>query len=106
MLSRAANVFDETGRPVVLDGTFRRRELRDEARRLADSVGSPFRLVFVHADEAVVERRIADRDGVSDADFEIHRELKERFDPIEVPHLWVDNSDSLAETRRQVDGAF
>lgn len=106
VLARTANVLDETGRSVVLDGTFRRRDHRDDARRVAESVGCPFRLVHVRADESVVERRIADREGVSDADFEVHRELKERFDPVEDPDLRVDNSGSAAETRRQVDEAF
>lgn len=94
------------GRPVVLDATFKTRARRRDARDVADSVGVDFRLVYVDCDSDVVERRIASREGVSDADFEIHLEFKDRFDPIEMDHERIDNSGSEAETVRQVDTAF
>lgn len=94
------------GRPVVLDATFKGRARREEAKELADAVGSRFRLVYVDCAEHVVEQRIADRDGVSDADFEIHRQFRERFEPVEMEHLVVDNAGSESETRRQVEEAF
>ena len=39
-----------------------------------------------------------DRDGVSDADLEVHRQFRGRFDPAEMDHVVVDNSGSEAET--------
>jgi len=92
--------------PVVLDGTFKRRDRRADARDLAASVGSRFRLVRVDCDEAVVEERIAEREGVSDADIEIHRRFRDRFEPVEIDHLVVDNSGPQAATRRRVEEAF
>jgi len=94
------------GRRVALDATFTRRGRRRAVRDLAERVGCGFRVVRVDCEASVVERRIADRDGVSDADFAVHRELREQFQPLEMDHVTVDNSGSEAETREQVDAAF
>lgn len=96
----------EAATSVVLDATFKTRRRRADARALADRVDRPFRLVHVDCAESVVERRIAEREGVSDADFQVHREFRELFDPVRRADLTVDNSGSLAETRRQVNEAF
>ena len=105
LLTRAADWLAD-GSPVVLDATFKTRGRRREAREVAEGLGCEFRLVHVDCEADVVERRIAERDGVSDADFEIHRQFREAFEPVELDHLAVDNSGSEAETRRQIDAAF
>lgn len=97
----------ETGAHVVLDGTFREASLRERAASVAEAVGVEYRIVRVTCDEAVVEERIAGRvDDESDADFEIHKQIKAEFEPIAAEHLVVDNSGSLAETLATVDEAF
>ena len=105
LLSRARNRLLE-GEPVVLDGTFKQRDRRAEASELAAALGVRFRLLRVECEESVVERRIVERDGVSDADLEVHRQFRERFEPVEMDHVVVDNSGSEAETRRQVAEAL
>ena len=105
LLARAADRLD-AGESVVLDATFKTRARRTEVRDLAERLDAECRLVHVVCEESVVERRIADREGVSDADFEVHREFRERFEPLETDHVAVDNSGSEAETRRQVEAAF
>lgn len=105
LLVRAADRLAD-GRSVVLDATFKTRDRRLEAREVAEGLGCEFRLVHVDCEERVVERRIEARDGVSDADFEVHRQFREAFEPVELDHVAVDNSGSEAETRRQVDAAF
>lgn len=97
----------EAGRDVVLDGTYRRRAYRDRARDLADDLGADFRLVAVECDEDVVERRLGQReDDASEADFEVYREYRDSFEPLDGDHATVDNSGDLAATRRQVQRLF
>ena len=105
LLARARERLAD-GRAVVLDGTFRRRERRIEADDLAAAVGAGLRLVRVRCSEAVVEKRIADREGVSDADLAVYRRLRDRFEPVEMDHLVVDNSGTEAATRRRVAEVF
>lgn len=105
LLARAADHI-AAGASVVLDATFKTRARREEVRDLAERLGAEFRLVHVVCEEAVVERRIAGREGVSDADFAVHRRFRERFDPVEMDHVRVDNSGTEAEARRQVKAAF
>lgn len=97
----------EDGEHVVLDGTFRRATLRERAAAVADEVGVEFRVVRVTCAEAVVRERITARaDDPSDADFEIHKQIKAEFEPIEGACLLVDNSGSLEATLDTVDEAF
>lgn len=105
LLARAADRL-AAGESVVLDATFKTRARREEVRDLAERFDAEFRLVHVVCEESVVRRRIAGREGVSDADFEVHRRFRERFAPVEMDHVAVDNSGTEAETRRQVEAAF
>ncbi|ELZ49221.1 kinase [Halorubrum coriense DSM 10284] len=94
------------GEAVVLDATFADARFRTDAREAAAAAAAEFDLVEVACDEAVVERRIERRDGISDADFEIHLHFKELFDDVETDRVLVDNSGTEAETFAQVDAAF
>ncbi|MEZ3115352.1 AAA family ATPase [Halobaculum sp. MBLA0147] len=89
---------------VVLDGTFRTRDTRRRAAGVAETTDTPARLVRVACEEPVVRRRLADReDDASDADFAVHRSIREQFEPLELAHARIDNSGTAAATRRQVE---
>ena len=105
-LIRRARDRVASGSSVVLDATFADARFRDDVREVGDRVADEFDLLEVECDETVVERRIERRDGISDADFEIHLHFKELFDRIESEHVVVDNSGTEAETFAQVDAAF
>lgn len=106
LLDRAAAAL-RAGDPVVLDGTFKERELRGDARRTAERVGVPFDLVKVECAEDVIRDRIRARSGdESDADFAIHQQFREQFESVAGPHALVDNSGTLDETLRQVNDVF
>jgi predicted kinase len=94
------------GRAVVLDATFADARFRADVRAVGERVAGSFDLVEVECDEGVVERRIERRDGISDADFDVHLHFKDVFDRIETDHVVVDNSGDEAETLAQVDAAF
>ena len=105
LLARAREDVD-AGDAVVLDATFADARFRADARETAAEAAAEFDLVEVACDEGVVERRIERRDGISDADFDIHLRFKELFDDVATDHVIVDNSGTEAETFAQVDAAF
>jgi len=105
-LCERAGTHLEGGESVVLDATFADGADRERARDLASEYGVAFRLVEVVCDQSVVERRIAARDGVSDADVSVYHEIKEQFDPIDGEHPVIDNSGSKTETCEQIDRLF
>lgn len=106
LLSRAADALRD-GDPVVVDGTFKERELRGDARRTAEDVGVPLTLVKVECEADVVRERIRARSGdESDADFAIHQQFREQFEAIAGEHAVVDNSGTLEETLGQVNDVF
>lgn len=103
LFARARDRIDRDG-GCVLDATFGSVERRARALRVADGSGVDCVLVKVECDLPVVRERIERReDDASDADFAVHLEHREAFDPIDRDHVTVDNSGSVAETRRQVD---
>lgn len=92
------------GEFVVLDGTFRRAAQRERALAEARSVGAAFSLVRVTCPPGVVAERLAARtDDASDADFAVHRELRDRFESVTLPHETVRNTGPLDRTLREVD---
>jgi predicted kinase len=97
----------QNGRTAVLDATFRTSDLRERAKALADYLAVEFELLHVACDESVVEERIAGRESdASDADFAVHLQLRDEFEPVDLDHEVIDNSDGLDRTRRQVDRLF
>jgi hypothetical protein len=95
------------GESVVLDATFRQRARRERVAAVADEHDAAFRFVHVECADGVVRERIAAReDDASDADVRVYERLKGEFEPVVRDHVRVDNSGSLAETRRQVERAF
>jgi predicted kinase len=60
-LLRNARAVVESGRPVVLDASFRSRHHRQQARELARSLGVPFRFVECRTDREVCRARLTAR---------------------------------------------
>jgi predicted kinase len=106
LFQRARRSLDG-GTDVVLDATFRARSDRRQAAAVAAAAGASCTVVEVECETAVDRERIDRRtDDASDADFEIYLQLRDEFDPIEGEHATVDNSGSLAATRRAVRRLF
>jgi predicted kinase len=61
-LFRRARAILESGKPVVLDGTFRSRSLRAAARKLAADHRVPFRFVECRAGAATCRDRLTERE--------------------------------------------
>lgn len=94
----------ESGSTAVLDATFRSKRFRDWAAATARDAGVDTQFVRVTCDVDIVRDRIENRtDTVSDATFDQHLKLRRKFEPIERDHVVIDNSGSIAETKRQID---
>ena len=105
LLSRAEERLDR-GESVVLDATFADAQFRTAAVELGADAAAEHTLVCVECDRVVAERRIRERDGISDADVDVYRQFADAFDPVEMEALVVDNSGDERETAAQVDAHF
>jgi len=95
------------GESVVLDGTFRTVTLRDRAVATARECGARARVFRVVCAEDTVRERLATREAdASDADFEIHRQIRREFEAVDCDHHRIDNSGTTSETREQVATAL
>ncbi len=112
---RAAAVL-RSGRPVVLDASFRSRRHRTAARKLAEDHGVSFYFVECRAALGVLKERLecrAREAGVSDGRLEILDDFVSRWQPVEElaegEHLLLDTAQPLAasiETLRGQLGAW
>lgn len=111
---RRAGVVLASGRPVVLDASFRSPAMRGAARKLASTYGVPFRFVECRADVEACRARLvvrANHAGVSDGRIAIFDEFCAKFEPPrelpECERIAVDTSraidDSIATLRTRLD---
>lgn len=110
---RRAEVVLASGRPVILDASFRSVAMRASARELAERHGVPFRLVECRAPDEVCLARLAERErgpSVSDGRGDIFHVFKESFVPItELPpdqHVVVETHHPLERTKALLDEAL
>ena len=84
-LFRRAEVVLGAGRGVILDSTFRDRDLRVRARDLARKHGRPFRFVETICDDATLRARLRARAAgvsVSDATEDLLEKFRREFEPV------------------------
>lgn len=103
LLGRARRTL-AAGRNVVLDGTFHDADYRKRARDITNRLDAEFTLLRIECESEVVRDRIEARSGdASDADFEVHAEFRDIFEPISMDHVTVDNTHGLDRTARQIE---
>jgi predicted kinase len=82
LLRRASQVL-RSGRPVVLDTTFKSRQLRGRARRLAERMKAPFVMIECCVPETVARERLRGRKlGVSDAREDLLNNFLRDYEPM------------------------
>jgi aminoglycoside phosphotransferase family enzyme/predicted kinase len=85
MFRRASAVLS-SGRPVILDASFRARSHREQLRRLARENGIPFTFIECRAPEDVCRKRLRKRESmrtVTDARIELFDSFASSWEPVE-----------------------
>ncbi len=103
LLFEMAEKFLRSAKNVVLDGTFYKKEFREQIRKIAESMKSEFHVVEVKCEERILRKRMGKRKGKktpSDADFGIYRKIKKEFEPIRGKHFVVDTG---KDWEKQID---
>ncbi len=103
-----------SGRPVVIDASFRTRAAREEVRELASRAGVPFMLIECTAPRELLRERLKKRETrathESDARTDLLDEFERRFEPIDElqasEHVRLDTSRDPAENRARLTALF
>ncbi len=102
---RRAGVVLQSGRPVLLDASFRSRSLRGRARALASEHDVPFRFVECIIDYAIAKERLVERAkhaSVSDGRLEIFDDFVARWEAVEEfsdrEHVQLDTARPITDT--------
>lgn len=103
-LLRRARIVLESGRPALLDASYRNPQHRLQARELARSLGVPFWFIECHADPQLCRQRLAERaknESVSDGRIEVYEQFRASWRPVAEleadEHLHVDTGRELQE---------
>jgi aminoglycoside phosphotransferase family enzyme/predicted kinase len=96
---RRAEVVLASGRPVVIDASFRSASMRRDAEALAEKLGVPFKLIECRAPSAICRARLEQRakgESVSDGRLAVFDQFVARFEPMvelsATEHLVLDTS--------------
>jgi hypothetical protein len=96
----------ESGRNVILDGTFYKRALRHQVYDLARRTRARLEIIECTAPNYVIKRRMERRRRrkyeLSDADYDVYLKIKSQFEPIEREHLSVDTSRPMVECLKDI----
>lgn len=110
---RRAGVVLRSGRPVIVDASFRSQALRGRAHELAAQHGVPFRLVECRIDYAIAKERLrerAKRASVSDGRLEIFDDFVAKWESIEEfsaeEHIVLDTSKPVETTAARLRGSL
>jgi len=108
MLLNAQEIL-EKGRSVVLDATFTKKHLRDQALLLARDMDIAILFIECHADESVLKERLIQREStpsVSDARLNHLDKFMARFEPFDelddMVHIRVDTGNSIKDCMEHI----
>ena len=91
---------------VIVDGTFYSQATREPFYEVCDRFNCNLVVINTICSEETVKNRILGRKtkgkNISDADFEIHLEMKKRFEPIKNNHLIVNTERDLLNNLKKV----
>ena len=94
----------KTGKTVVVDATFYRRDLRRQFEDLAKAEKLSFHWIQVQADEALIRERVSKKRDHSEANFAVYQKIKSQYEPLEQHHivLWSTNNnlDEMVKTAK------
>lgn len=82
----------EAGRGVVADATFYHHSMRDLFQELAKQHSCPICLVLVHAEEALIRKRLSAPRSDSEADFKVYRYVRDQFEEITSAYLNLEST--------------
>ncbi|WP_201289209.1 AAA family ATPase [Halovenus carboxidivorans] len=92
------------GEDVVVDGTFKEADKREQAAAIAAETDATVYFVRVTCPPDTVRERLEARtDDASDADLSVYQKHREQFEAIDREHVVIDNGGSLPTTRSRVD---
>ncbi|MFW5687704.1 MAG: AAA family ATPase [Bacteroidota bacterium] len=82
-------------RHVIVDGTFEKRQNRQQYRQKARELNQEIYFVELRAKEDTIKERMKSDRKHSEADFKVYQKIKSHFDQPQEPHLilWSDEND-------------
>ncbi len=82
---------------VVIDATFSHQSMRFLFTELATRLSVPLYFIWICANEEVIRKRTQMPREDSEADFEVYKKIRDRFEPITIPCLMLESTDNNIE---------
>ncbi len=91
-------------KPLVIDGTFYHRKIRDNFLKLATDLNIELKWIEIVAEEPQIKKRLAEKREWSDANFEVYKSIEEKYTPLVEDHLILKSVDG--QVKAMVDKAL
>ncbi len=95
MLSKAKDAI-VTGKNLVLDATFHKKETRDAFMKQLSDQGDVF-YIGLHSKESTVKERLKKSRTYSEADFEVYKLIQQQWEPFNEEHLALESTNHNIE---------
>ena len=110
LLFESGRLLLKKGKAVILDASFKKKQYREEARRIAEETGTPFLLIeCTCSEEETMQRlgkRLAEKTDISDGRWEIYAAQKADFEAVdEMPeseHMVLDTNKDMEDSVKKV----
>ena len=94
----------QQGENVIIDGTFHKKERRQQVVDLSGKTGHRLYLIEMKARESTIRKQLQKSRTHSEADFEVYEKIKSTFEDCSIPHLqlWTDTlsmEEMISKTR-------
>jgi predicted kinase len=96
MASRAGEDLRK-GKPVVVDATFYRKEMRQFFFTLAKLLRTSVALIEIVAEEEIILDRLRQRREVGEADLSVYKLVKSQYEALDREHLTIESKSSNIE---------
>lgn len=81
---------------VIIDATFYKNSMRKKFIHIAEKKNISIFFIEMKASENTITKRLENREGFSEADYKVYKQIKMEYEPFYEPHLtiWSDRYDA------------
>ncbi len=105
LLERTRQLLSE-GKTVIVDSTFYKESIRAPFREIAEALSVPLYWVEVGAQENVIRERLKTARPDSEADFDVYKQIRDAYEPIPGPHLFLYSDDNSLDRMTDLVHAY
>lgn len=87
----------QKNRNVIVDATFYLQKTRNDFFTIAKKYSKEICWILITADEETIKKRVSKKRPDSEADFEVYKLIRDRFEPLQIEYLEINTTELSAK---------